>query len=898
MIIPGGAPAPTLVGFDSNLLASYYASGAALERSVLVGALRAQGLERGPRDGPAAIPPWDIPDTAGEDKLLERLFSAEPKLEAGEGFAGDDADSGALFALWRGLSRLRELAQYAETGARADSLRPLLERRFQSYLEEVRSYAAGLELPDITVVPGSERGSIETTTPLPKPIEKTLPEHIGQVLTTVREDAIPGLVGNETFTIELETSTGSQSVAIDLAGISGTLNVDNVAAHINDALESAGALTRITVERFHEFAYGFRLQMSSAETVTFTPDAGGGEAGLLLAGGSGGGNSADGFLRKLDDLGAAAPVEGFISAISTDQGDQAAGTAVDSFGNVYVVGTTSGDLGDQVNQSTPDAFLQKYDAAGTLLWSRLLGAGETAAGAAIAIDGDDNVVIAGEVQGLLTGTAVGGGKDSFVTKFDGDGRELWTRQTGPVADDGALALATNAAGDIFLAGTTHSALDATVSHAGGGDAYLRKLDTDGAIVWSKQFGSAGEDRATALAVDAAGDILLAGEVDGQAVLRKYADSDAGSAPIWEVDLGSLGTGQVSGLALGEGGALYIAGAIDGAGLNGAIVQAHSGGSDGFVTRVTDSGASAAIDWLSHVGGSGDDFGLGLAVKADATGDEIYLSGSTASALAPGGQVGAIDGFAAKLDDTGATLWTQQFGGAFAHSARAVAYDDDASSVITRLGLPTTALPLEPAREIVNLTSARAGQSFELAVDGGAFRRVEIEADDSFTFLSLKINSLLGAAGTARYESDVDGMRLRIEAAAGSLIELRAGPGTRDALAPIGLAPVTLFDGGEAVGDDLSPGDGEGPRVFALGLFAGLGLDGGQAAQDAGFVLEDAMRTVQEIHDRLLGVPESDPLADLAALTPSPADQARIDALRTALLRLSSGGPAGTFSLTV
>ena len=888
-----------MISLDLSTLSSYYASGLSLQRSILVGALRAEGIERALRDDPAVIPPWQVPDQVPEDRLLERLFSAAPKLATDAALAaGGDEGLGELFALWRGLSRLQELAQYAESGARADSLRSLLDHRFRSYLDEVRKFAGALQLRDITVLAGVERKSIETTTPIPKPIEKTLPEHIGAVLTSARGDAIPGLAGTETFTIELVTSTGTTNVAIDLANVVGTLNVDNVSAYINSELETTGALTRLMVERFHESAYGFRLQMSSAETVTFLADAGSESPALFLAGAAGGGEAGTGFVQKLDNLGAAAPVEGFRSEIATDQTDNAQGVAVDSFGNVYVVGTTAGDLDGLANHSTPDAYLRKFDAAGNLLWSRLLGATETAAGTAVVVDGNDNVIVAGQVRGLLTDTAHGGGADSFVTKYDANGRELWTQQAAPIADDSALALAVNAAGEIFVAGQTRAALDSSVTHGGGADAYVSKLDADGNRLYVKQFGGAGEDRVTAIQIDAAGDILVAAEVGGQAVLRKYADEAASQTPTYEVDLGALGAGGVTGLALGDGGAVYLSGHTDNTALTGTVAQAHAGGIDGFVTRLIDSGASAAIDWVSYLGGSGEDRALGLTVKADATGDEIYLSGSTTSALAAGGLVGAVDGFAAKLDATGTTLWAHQFGSAFAHSARAITYDATATSVITQLGLPTTPLPIAAPGEVINLTNARAGQSFEIPFDGGAFRRVTIEDGDSFTYLAFKIKLILGQSGTARYESNIGSMRLRIEAGAGSRIELRAGPEGRDALAALGLAPVTIFNGEAAVGETAE--DEVEHRVFALGLFEGMSLDGTRASQEAGLVIKDAMRQIREIHDRLTGVAESNPLAALAALAIPPAEQARIDAMRTALLRLIALNTNNTssFSLTI
>jgi len=72
---------------------------------------------------------------------------------------------------------------------------------------------------------------------------------------------------------------------------------------------------------------------------------------------------------------------------------------IDSQGNSFVVGTTEGDIGGQINGAkTNDVFLSKYSSTGDLLWLRLLGASDEAEAFDIAIDADDNVIIAGKTN--------------------------------------------------------------------------------------------------------------------------------------------------------------------------------------------------------------------------------------------------------------------------------------------------------------------------------------------------------------------------------------------------------------------------------------------------------------------------------------------------------------------
>lgn len=883
------ATIPTL---NTSLLSTYYASGASFRTSTQVAIQRSQGV--GSAQTANVIPPWQFDVQENPDTVLQRIFSTQKVIDLDDplvSLSGDDDTYRNLFALYRALTRMRELVDYAENGKQAGSLRNLIDRKFQDQLAEITKFTASLDLGELSLIPGVETSKLSSTIVTPKALSDTLPVLKGASVSASREDAIPGLTGAERFTLQVQTSAETKSVVIDLAEVSGVLNVDKITAYVNDKLAEISAQSRMAVERYSETSYGFRFDVATGETLTLTPDPSSQEPAVYVAGASGFGDSAAGFLAKLDSLDAASPAAAFQIGIDTAKADDARAVAVDSQGYVYVVGTTSGDMGAQLNGAAPDAYLRKLDPAGNVVWSRLLGSPAEAGGFAIAIDADDNVVVAGQTRSLLTETSYGGGYDSFVAKFDSSGAELWTRQAQPFADDAALALAVDASGNVFVAGRTNGAVADGLTHGGGSDAYLMKLDAGGALVWSKQFGGAGDDAATALAVDDAGNVFVAAESGGRAVVRKYADDPTSQSPIWEVDLGELGAdGGLRGLALGSKGAVYVAGTTSSAALAGATAQAHSGGLDAFVARIDDAGGSASAAWTSYVGSGGADEGRALSVRANPGGDQIYLAGATNSSIAGAAMAGERDAFVARLDANGATAWVKQIGGGFAHVANAIAFDETGTSVVSRLGLPTGPFPQEEPAEVVTRTAARAGQSFEIAVNGGASKRITIEATDSLGYLAFKINKALGFYGRAKIERSSEGLRLTIEALRGGRIDVKAGPEGKDALGPLGLKPATLFAKPESTGDFAE--DRKMKTVFSLGFTSGVNVRTREAATEAGILLDNALREVRSLYQRLNPAPEN-AAAKAAAAQISARDAAQIANLQFALDRLMATQQAQT-----
>ncbi len=201
--------------------------------------------------------------------------------------------------------------------------------------------------------------------------------------------------------------------------------------------------------------------------------------------------------------------------------DDAHGVAVDSEGNVVVVGAVWENAGRMT-----DAWIAKYDADGAELWSDTFDGSESTFDAAygVAVDDAGNVLVAGTTDESppSTGCATA---DVWIRKYDPEGTELWTRIVdGPQgANDGARGVAVDSAGNVVVAGEIDYG-----PRADGIDSrlWVRKYDPEGAEIWTDTFDTEGvRDYAYGVAVDGEGNVVVVGSVWGDDYdiwVRKYA----------------------------------------------------------------------------------------------------------------------------------------------------------------------------------------------------------------------------------------------------------------------------------------------------------------------------------------------------------------------------------------
>lgn len=836
----------TSSGFDFSVLGDYYRS------RIQVATAQPSKQTKVPNVPSALYAPWAQKPALTTDiaKLRDALGTSNfVNLQESEiNKASVASDHKKLFAVYNGLNRLSALARRASEETALSGERTELNKRFQDGLSQIKSFLSDKGFEDLTLGFGDKSSKIDTGFRKLRPPSLYTGAMLGNGSPTA---AISSLNGTEKFTVSVAKSSGSFNVAMDLSEVQGDLSVDNLISYLNGKLADAGLYTRFSrttqngTKETDPKRYGLAVQTVATETASFSaPDA---KPAVYLAGITGATNSQAGQLIKLSDNGGAASTD-FTKKIVANKGIvDVRSSTTDANGNVFVVGSATDDIDGAMVQGSQDVYLRKYDAAGHLIWNRLLGSAKTASAYSVAVDASGNVAIAGKVTDKLTSNSVGGGDDSFIAKYDVLGRELFMHQISPTTADQANAVAFTADGSLLVAGQTTRAMNSSTTQAGGTDAYLMKLSTTGALQWVRQFGGSGDDRASAVAVDADGNAVLGTVENGVAVVRKLDTTDGTSAPLWEMTLGALGQGNLSALVL-SGTDIYVGGsttntALD-AGGQASIVTAHAGDSDGFVAKISDAGASASAVYTTYVGTAGQESGLGLAVSSG----NVYLAGSTSGDLSGSNALSTTDAFVRKLDSGGNTVWTRQFESPSGASvARSVSVDPQGASVLDTLGLPRGAIAVDESRTVIAGSSVRAGDQFFIRVNDGAKFKVTVEAGDTMRSLSRKVNNAMLLKGAAEV-SRIGGDGIKITAKDGNTVELIPGAAGLDALAGLGLEPVKLD------ARKKSTVTSTGPKSFALGLKTDLAIEDKLKAGTIKYQLGTAMEIIKTAYIALTKVP--------------------------------------------
>lgn len=272
----------------------------------------------------------------------------------------------------------------------------------------------------------------------------------------------------------------------------------------------------------------------------------------------------------------------------------------------------------------------------------------------------------------------------------GGGLPRWNAPLGGPDADTGYAIAGDAAGNSVIVGTfQHTATlgGVAMKSAGAIDFFVAKYTPAGVPLWVRPFGGLGNDAATSVAVDSAGNVYVAGASDGEIDFGDGslgADADAGvAAGTFLIQLDTFGNVQVAktfgglsygttvGVAVAPDGTIALCGSYQaGLDLGGGPLPAPAGTFGAFVASFA---PGIALSFVKPLGGAGVDSANGVGFGAE---DTVVVVGSfTGTGDFGGGPVtsaGLTDVFTTAFASSGALVWSKTWGGSDEDNGRAIA----------------------------------------------------------------------------------------------------------------------------------------------------------------------------------------------------------------------------------
>lgn len=401
--------------------------------------------------------------------------------------------------------------------------------------------------------------------------------------------------------------------------------------------------------------------------------------------------------------------------------------------------------------------------------------------AAAAVDAAGNVAVAGAMEGA------GGSPDFAVLKLSGvDGTPLWaapaTFDGSAAGEDRAEAVAVDAAGDVIAAGT--------LANTGTGRdlAVVKLAGATGALVWAAPAtvngtAAGSTDEATAVAVDAAGDVIAAGFTQNASTnldLTVVKLAGATGAPRWAAPVTIDGTAH--------GGDLAFALALDAAGDVVVAGTTQNVGTSLDFTVVKLAGGSGAELWRRSIAGTtGGGVDQALAVAVDPAGDVAAAGFSQNAGTAFDLTVVRLSG------STGTLLWPQpvKLSGAVVGSedqGNGVAVD--ASGNVVATGLLQRASDDETVSDfvVVKLAAANGVEVWRRTVAGGVADSFDAEG------VAVAVDPGGNALAGGRVENAATGTDF-------ALVRLAAADGVELVRRTLGGSAATSADAARAVAVD-------------------------------------------------------------------------------------------------
>ncbi len=322
---------------------------------------------------------------------------------------------------------------------------------------------------------------------------------------------------------------------------------------------------------------------------------------------------------------------------ATPQFDRGNGVVVNG-SDLYVVGYTGGSL-DGANLGSNDGILRHYN--GGRIWGLQFGTRASDVALKVAMDSNGDVYVLGHTSGPL-GFQVGS-RDSFLAKFDKDGKRVWIRQFGTKNSDEAVDLAITSNNRIFV-----------LSDEGVNNFVVRRFNSVGSLIKTKSVSGIIGLKPKAIAVDSSNNRvivlanwnnILVNPPQGKDIrLFKY---NANLDQVWQKNYGTVDNDDAFDVTTDSSDNIYFTLRITGGilGQGGHFVKKSGSGNTLYARRLEPSLAGKST--------------LPRSITTDSN-NNIYIAGDTTGSFSGFSNAGKRDIVVFKYNSSGTQQWTSQF----------------------------------------------------------------------------------------------------------------------------------------------------------------------------------------------------------------------------------------------
>ena len=326
----------------------------------------------------------------------------------------------------------------------------------------------------------------------------------------------------------------------------------------------------------------------------------------------------------------------------------------------------------------------------SFIWGKQFGSDKNEYAMNHVIDNMGNVYVAGKTNGIMNGKNYGK-NDGFITKIDSSGNTIWTRQFGSDGEEDIQWSAMDNTGCIYITGSTTGVLNS--KSFGREDIFVVKFNPQGEMEWGKQYGTDSTDIAKGICADNKGYIYVTGMTGGKLGQNSFGKTDCfimkldnKGKQLSTAQFGTPGDDCSYAITGGPDSDVFVCGTTWGE-----FAGKNKGLIDGFAGHFTD-----RVDLIRYYQFGSEGFDIAMILNVDRD-NNIYIGGSTSGNFGCQ-QIGEGDSFLMKISENGDILWNNQFGTKNNDGVRSIDFNFNISDNILVSGI----LNLPPAQGFIRM----------------------------------------------------------------------------------------------------------------------------------------------------------------------------------------------------